>query len=334
MELNIKNIKKEFRSRGIFYSQNDMAIFLKSFFPENINEIYDPTCGCGNLLKVFNDNVQKYGQEINNEELEKANARLTNFYGVCGDTLVEPAFFNRKFKYIVANPPFSINWQPKLDERFKDLPTLPPRSKADYAFILHCLYLLSNDGIAVILNFPGVLYRGNSEGKIRQWLVEKNYISDVVHVAGNKFVDTKIPTCILILKKNKKTTDINFFDSENDLKRQVSYEEIKENSFNLSVSNYIQKEEEKEVINPFELQKKARLNFKELLRKELMFDKTICELDFSLSDFKNYCNELVLLIKNIKKQTTIQNHNVEYPNNIQMQLDLLLQRKESEEQCN
>lgn len=110
--------------------------------------------GDGALLSVFDDNVIKYGQDINYEQVEVAKQRLTNANIVAGDTLNEPAFRNKKFDYIVANPPFSVKWEPFKDERFEKAPALAPKSKADYAFILHILHYLSNTGKAVILEFP------------------------------------------------------------------------------------------------------------------------------------------------------------------------------------
>ena len=181
---NIKSIKEEFKAKGIFYTTNELALLIKSFVNIDIDEVYDPTCGDGSLLSVFDDNIKKYGQEINDHQLEVAENRLTNFTGYCGDTLKDPAFIDKKFKCIVANPPFSIAWEQPIfngiftDDRFRLVPALPPKSKADYAFILHILHFLETDGIAVVLNFPGILYRGNSEGQIRKWIVEQNYIED------------------------------------------------------------------------------------------------------------------------------------------------------------
>ncbi|MDE7120700.1 MAG: SAM-dependent methyltransferase, partial [Oscillospiraceae bacterium] len=166
-----------------------------------------------------------------------------------GDTLAAPAFLDRKFQYIIANPPFSVKWNPVMDERFSDAPVLPPPGKADYAFILHILYLLAENGKAVVMNFPGILYRGQREGKIRQWLCEQNFIEKVIAIPGKKFEDTQIATCILILNKSKQTTDIIFRDEENQLEKTVSLEEVKAQDFNLSVSSYIQIETEKEEID-------------------------------------------------------------------------------------
>lgn len=276
-DYNIKSIRQGFKEKGIFYTQPELALFLKSFLPDDIKEIYDPTCGNGGLLSVFSDNVQKYGQDINADQVHDAERRLKNFHGVIGDTLKEPAFMCRKFKYIIANPPFSIKWEPKKDERFSALPCLPPPSKADYAFIAHILHYLADDGIAVVLNFPGILYRGNAEGKIRRWLVERNYIDTVVSVDGGHFVDTKIATAVLVLKKDRDTTDVKFV--HNNLERVVSFSEIEENDFQLSASSYIIEVEEKEDIDPAALEIHARRSFLNRLEKELEFEKIICELE-------------------------------------------------------
>lgn len=206
---NIKSIKEEFKAKGIFYTTNELALLIKSFIDIETNEVYDPTCGDGSLLSVFEDNVKKYGQEINDHQIEVAKNRLINFVGYCGDTLKDPAFNDKKFKCIVANPPFSISWEhPVLngiftDDRFRLIPALPPKSKADYAFILHILHYLANDGIAVVLNFPGILYRGNSEGKIRKWIVEQNYIDKVIRIPGKTFIDTTIETALIVLERIK-----------------------------------------------------------------------------------------------------------------------------------
>lgn len=277
MGYDIKSIRQDFKEKGIFYTQPELALFLKSFLPDDVEEIYDPTCGNGGLLSVFNDGVQKYGQDINAEQVHDAERRLKNFHGVIGDTLKEPAFIDRKFKYIIANPPFSIKWEPKTDERFEPLPCLPPPSKADYAFIAHILHYLAEGGTAVVLNFPGVLYRGNAEGKIRRWLVEQNYIDAVVAVDGGQFVDTKIATAVLVLKRNRSTTDIRFI--HNDLERIVPVSEIAENNFQLSVSSYISEIVEKEEIDPVALEIHARKAFLSRLEKELEFEKIVCEME-------------------------------------------------------
>lgn len=245
----MKNIRKEFKEKGIFYTSKDLAERLKKYVDFTPKKVYDPTCGQGNLLSVWDDEIEKYGQELYQDELDKANEHLINFKGYCGDTLTDDGFPNEKFDLIFANPPFSIKWQPSEDKRFAAAGVLPPPSKADYAFLLHILYHLSEKGKAICLEFPGILYRGQREGKIRQWLIDNNYIERIVHIPPNAFVDTKIATCVIVLNKSKGTTDVIFEDSEAKKERTVSIDEIKENDYNLSVSTYIINEVEKEPID-------------------------------------------------------------------------------------
>lgn len=279
---NLKSIKQEFKEKGIFYTTSDLAEYIKSLVDvENITEVYDPTCGDGSLLSVFPDDILKFGQEINEHQLDVANSRLKNFTGFCGDTLKDPAFFDKKFKCIVANPPFSIKWEPESlkDERFINLPALPPPSKADYAFILHILHYLANDGVAVVLNFPGILYRGNSEGILRKWLIENNFIDKVIRIPPKSFIDTAIETVIIIFKKNKSHSNIEFIDKSTKKSVLVSFEDIAKNDFVLSVNSYLF--DEKEVINidEYKLMKDARLASLKRLENDISVDKLICELE-------------------------------------------------------
>lgn len=110
VKYNIKTIRQQFKAKGVFYSDSALAELLKSFMPENINEVYDPTCGDGGLLSVFPNRVRKYGQELNPEQAEVAKSRLNNAEIAVGDTLEKPVFLNKRFRAIVANPPFSIKW--------------------------------------------------------------------------------------------------------------------------------------------------------------------------------------------------------------------------------
>lgn len=300
MSYNIKSIRDEFKAKGIFYTQPELALYLKSLIDVPIVDAYDPTCGDGSLLACFPDELPKYGQEINDHQLKVAQERLVNFIGVCADTLREPAFMDRKFSCIVANPPFSISWDPPMglfaDARFADIPAMPPKSKADYAFLLHIMHLLADDGIAVVLNFPGILYRGQSEGALRKWFVTNNWIDKVVHIAGKTFVDTSIATAALVLRKNKTTTDIQFVNSELNLSRIVSVSEIEKNQFNLSVGQYVQKVEPKEHIDSLALNQKARTGMIRKLLADIAVDQMICELEGW--DFKCYLDELADAILN------------------------------------
>lgn len=246
-------VRDEFRKHGVFYTPPGLAEYFREFLPDHVTEVYDPTCGNGGLLAVFPEDVKKYGQELDPNQMEAARERLTNFTGVAGDTLAAPAFMGHKFEAVVANYPFSVRWDPpdkkEDDPRFADAPVLAPKSRADYAFILHCLYMLADDGVAVVMGFPGILYRGNAEGKIRRWLVEQNYIDTVVHIPGKKFKDTNVPTCILVLRKNKTTTDVHMIDTEHDLEKTVTADEIAEHDYNLATSNYIDLPDNREPVD-------------------------------------------------------------------------------------
>ena len=278
MEKNLKNIKKQFKKNGIFYTPPELAEYARSFLPQDADEVYDPTAGQGNLLAAFGDEVKKYGQELDSTELEKAKEKLKNFTGEAGDTLKQPAFTDRKFKYIIANPPFSVAWEQNKDARFDVAPAYAPKSKADYAFILHIISMMADGGKAVIIEYPGILYRGNAEGKIRRWMVESGIIEKVVRIPGKKFTDTATETVILVLNKGKKSKEITFTDPEHDLERKVEFEEIEDNDFCLSVSNYIAPEIKKEPIDEAGLEKKAEETFLINLHKELEFSKTVFEL--------------------------------------------------------
>lgn len=277
-EKSIKNIRKEFKDNGIFYTPPELALKLKTYIKFEPKNVYDPTCGAGNLLKVFDENVKKYGQELDPEQLGLID--IPNFVGRSGDTLTDDKFPEMKFDCIVANPPFSTKWNPdgaQNDIRFKECPALPPPSKADWAFMLHILHHLSDNGIAVVLGFPGILYRGQREGKVRRWFVEQNVIDRIVNVPGNTFEDTSIATCIVILKKNRQTTDVIFEDGEK--QETVIVTQIVENDYCLSPKLYIPDEIEKEVIDPAVLEKESRKLFLIRVRKELQFDKMVCEME-------------------------------------------------------
>lgn len=297
VDYNIKNIRQEFKDHGVFYTPPELAFKLKQYVDFAPDEVYDPTCGSGSLLSVFDDDVKKFGQELNPAQLEEAKTRLVNFEGIAGDTLKAPGFIGKKFKCIVANYPYSVKWEPAVDERFENAPCLPPPSKADYAFILHILHYLNDDGVAVTLNFPGILYRGQREGKIREWLIKQNYIDKVISIPPNTFVDTSIATVIIIFKKNRATTDVYFEDTALEKARVVSLNEIADNDYNLSVSNYIEPDVVKETINPEELQQKARDGFKANLIKEIRIDRQICELEGW--DWKPYVYELIETLQNV-----------------------------------
>ncbi|QPG26712.1 type I restriction-modification system subunit M [Pantoea sp. SM3640] len=271
----------------------------------SVNKIYDPACGSGSLLlqakKHFDAHVIEegfFGQEINHTtyNLARMNMFLHNinydkFNIQLGNTLTEPHFGDDKpFDAIVSNPPYSVKWigsdDPTLinDERFAPAGVLAPKSKADFAFVLHALSYLSSKGRAAIVCFPGIFYRGGAEQKIRQYLVDNNYVETVISLAPNLFYGTTIAVNILVLAKNKTETTTQFIDAsglfkketnnnvltDNDdeknlghiqqimrvfaskenvdhFARSVPYEEIaNEKDYNLSVSSYIEAKDTRE----------------------------------------------------------------------------------------
>lgn len=281
MSYSVKSIRKQFAEKGVFYTDEKLAKMLADELrksPFDIKEVYDPTCGAGNLLAVFSDDVAKYGQEINPEQADVARQRLTNAHIATGDTLVNPAFTDRKFRHIVANYPFSIKWQPAPDPRWNDAPTLPPPSKADYAFILHIISMLADDGVAVTLNFPGILYRGAREGKIREWLVRQNLIDSVTWIEGGYFEDTNVATALIVFKKNRTNTSIKFADHEKQLEYTATFEEVEANGFTLSPSTYIIVEEENKEVDPVSLEMTARAEVLRQLKAQLGFSQHSIEL--------------------------------------------------------
>ncbi|WBA14903.1 type I restriction-modification system subunit M [Salinivibrio proteolyticus] len=266
----------------------------------SVNKIYDPACGSGSLLLQATKHVGPYvieegffGQEINHTtyNLARMNMFLHNinydkFNIQLGNTLTDPHFGDDKpFDAIVSNPPYSVKWvgadDPTLinDDRFAPAGVLAPKSKADFAFVLHALSYLSSKGRAAIVCFPGIFYRGGAEQKIRKYLVDNNFVETVISLAPNLFYGTTIAVNILVLAKNKTTTDTQFidasglfkketnnnlltddyikqiigvFDSKENIEhfaRTVPFERVVENDYNLSVSSYVQAKETREVVD-------------------------------------------------------------------------------------
>lgn len=292
MGYDIKTIKEEFKSKGIYHTPEGLSKKLRSYFPIDVSEVYDPTCGTGNLLSEFSE-AEKYGQDIDSLQIGIARERLKNFHGIVDDVLKAPAWNDRKFKAIVANYPFSVKWEPnEKDERFIDAPTIPTQGKADYAFLLHILhYLDDSGGIAVTLNFPGILYRGQREGKIRKWIVDNNWIDTIEFIPGDTFVDTKIATVIIVFKKNKKTTDITFISG--DKQRIVPLSEVVENNYTLTENNYFEEEYVREVIDVEKVELEAQRNSIELLKSSIEMSMLVLEVeDKSLIELNPFLDEI------------------------------------------
>lgn len=225
------------KSGGEFYTPQEVSELLARITvvgKRAVNKVYDPACGSGSLLLNFvkvlgHDAVRQgfFGQEINlttynlcriNMFLHDVN--FEKFHIAHGDTLTDPAHWDDEpFEAIVSNPPYSIRWDgdanPLLinDARFAPAGVLAPKSKADLAFTLHILSWLAVNGTAAIVEFPGVLYRGGAEQKIRQYLVDNNYVDAVIQLPPDLFFGTTIATCIVVLKKSKRDNATLFIDA-------------------------------------------------------------------------------------------------------------------------
>lgn len=321
------------KSGGEFFTPADVSELLTrlgTVGKTEVNKVYDPACGSGSLLlkaeKVLGHNkVQKgfYGQEINitTYNLCRINMFLHDiefdkFSIACEDTLTAPQHWDDEpFELIVSNPPYSIKWagdeNPLLinDPRFSPAGVLAPKSKADLAFIMHSLSWLASNGTAAIVCFPGVMYRGGAEKKIRQYLIDNNFIDCIIQLPDNLFYGTSIATCIMVLKKNKQDNKTLFIDASKEcikvtnnnkltaenidrivdvfskrgeveyFSKLATHDEISENDFNLSVSPYVKSEDTREQIDIKALNAEieeivAREN---VLRTEI--DKIIAEIE-------------------------------------------------------
>jgi type I restriction enzyme M protein len=291
------------KSGGEFFTPQEVSELLARITVHGkteINKVYDPACGSGSLLLQFakvlgKDKIQQgfFGQEINitTYNLCRINMFLHDvnyekFSIAHGDTLTDPAHWDdQPFEAIVSNPPYSINWEgdanPLLinDERFSAAGVLAPKSKADLAFTLHILHHLAVNGTAAIVEFPGVMYRGGAEAKIRKYLVDNNFVDAVIQLPPDLFFGTGIQTVILVLKKSKSDNKVLFVNAEREFARQgnknklreedrnkileafanrqsiehfarlVDHEEIQNNDYTLSVTSYVEAEDTREVVD-------------------------------------------------------------------------------------
>lgn len=291
------------KSGGEFFTPQEVSELLAKITvvgKTEVNKVYDPACGSGSLLLQFakvlgKDKVRQgfFGQEINitTYNLCRINMFLHDvnyekFQIAHGDTLTDPAHWDdQPFEAIVSNPPYSIKWDgdanPLLinDDRFAPAGVLAPKSKADLAFTMHILSWLAVNGTAAIVEFPGVMYRGNAEAKIRKYLVDNNFVDAVIQLPPDLFFGTGIQTVILVLKKSKSDNKVLFVNAEREFARQgnknklreedrdkiletftkredvdyfsrlVDHDEIANNDFTLSVTSYVKAEDTREVID-------------------------------------------------------------------------------------
>ena len=321
------------KSGGEFFTPADVSELLTrlgTVGKTEVNKVYDPACGSGSLLlkaeKVLGKDAVRngfYGQEINitTYNLARINMFLHDiepdkFDIACEDTLISPAHWDDEpFELIVSNPPYSIKWAGDdntlliNDPRFSPAGVLAPKSKADLAFIMHSLSWLASNGSAAIVCFPGIMYRGGAEKKIRKYLIDNNYIDCVIQLPSNLFFGTSIATCIMILKKNKDDNKTLFIDATNEcikvtnnnkltqenmdrivetyasrleddhFSHLASYDEIEENDYNLSVSTYVEAEDTREKIDIVVL----NAQIAEIVKKEdelrKAIDKIIAEIE-------------------------------------------------------
>ncbi|WP_320958609.1 type I restriction-modification system subunit M [Enterocloster asparagiformis] len=323
------------KSGGEFFTPQSVSKLIAKLAihgQTTINKIYDPAAGSGSLLlqakKQFDDHIIEegfYGQEINHTTYNLArmnmflhNVNYDKFNIALGNTLLDPHFGNEKpFDAIVSNPPYSINWigsdDPTLinDERFAPAGVLAPKSKADFAFILHSLSYLSSRGRAAIVCFPGIFYRGGAEQKIRKYLVDNNFIEAIISLAPNLFYGTSIAVNILVLSKNKTDTKIQFVDASGEdfykketnnnvlepkhidaiieifaskedkeyISKSVDNDKIAEENYNLSVSSYVEAKDTREKIDIVKLNAEIKeiVAREQVLRDEI--DKIIAEIE-------------------------------------------------------
>lgn len=321
------------KSGGEFYTPQEVSELLTKLAivgKTSVNKVYDPACGSGSLLlksaKILGkENVRNgfFGQEINltTYNLCRINMFLHDigydkFNIACEDTLMNPQHWDDEpFEVIVSNPPYSIKWAGDdnalliNDSRYSPAGVLAPKSKADFAFIMHSLSWLATNGTASIVCFPGILYRGGAEQKIRRYLIDNNFIDCIIQLPDNLFFGTSIATCIMVLKKSKKDNSTLFIDATKECvkvtnnnkltddninnivdiftKREdkeyvaklVSNNEIAENDYNLSVSTYVEQEDTREKIDIVELNK----NIDEIVAREQVLrdeiNKIISEIE-------------------------------------------------------
>ena len=296
----------------------------------SVNKIYDPACGSGSLLlqakKHFDAHIIEegfFGQEINHTtyNLARMNMFLHNinydkFNIQLGNTLIDPHFGDdRPFDAIVSNPPYSVKWvgsdDPTLinDERFAPAGVLAPKSKADFAFVLHALNYLSSKGRAAIVCFPGIFYRGGAEQKIRKYLVDNNFVETVIALAPNLFYGTTIAVNILVLSRHKADTRTQFIDASALFKKEtnnnvlldehiaqimqvfaskedvahlaqsVPFEQVADNDYNLSVSSYVEARDTREVIDIAQINAELKTTVARIDQLRAEIDAIVAELE-------------------------------------------------------
>jgi type I restriction enzyme M protein len=321
------------KSGGEFFTPQEVSELLAEITTvgkKEVNKVYDPCCGSGSLLLKFakvlgKENVRQgfYGQEINitTYNLCRINMFLhdinyNNFDIGHGDTLTDPKHWDDEpFDAIVSNPPYSINWEGDTnsvlinDPRFSPAGVLAPKSKADLAFTMHMLSWLSTSGTAAIVEFPGVLYRGGAEQKIRKYLIDNNYVDAVIQLPPDLFFGTTIATCVVVLKKSKKDNKtlfidasaefvrggnknklseenrkkiLNAFVARNDIEyfaKIIDNKDIAQNDYNITVSSYVTGKDTREIININDLNAEIARIVKKQSELRIAIDKIVADIE-------------------------------------------------------
>ena len=323
------------KSGGEFFTPQEVSELLARITlagKTEINKVYDPACGSGSLLLKFakvlgKENVHNgfFGQEINltTYNLCRINMFLHDinyerFDIALGDTLTNPSpnhATNEPFEAIVSNPPYSTKWDgdanPILinDDRYTPAGVLAPKSRADFAFVMHILSWLATNGTAAIVSFPGTLYRKGAERKIRKYLVDNNFVDSVIQLPSDLFFGTPIATCVLVLKKNKGDNKTLFIDAKNESVREGAKNKLSEKNLNKILECYISR--------------KSRKNF-----SGIASFRKICDNDYDLS-VKFYVSagaeqtkiEIAKLNSNIKESVLKQSSLRKKINQVIMKID-------------
>ena len=322
------------KSGGEYYTPQEVSELLTRLTligKKEVNKVYDPACGSGSLLLKYakilghsNVRIGFFGQETNitTYNLCRINMFLHNipydkFNIAHGDTLTNPQHDDfEPFEAIVSNPPYSTKWKgdddPVLinDHRYSPAGVLAPKSKADFAFIMHCLSWLAGSGTAAIVCFPGIFYRGGAEQKIRKYLVDNNFIDCIIQMPENLFYGTSIATCVMVLKKNKQDSSIFFINASKEfvkvtnnnkltqdninnilkyyeerrdieyISSLVKYEKVVEENYNLSVNTYVEIEDTREKIDINILNKEID----EIVKKQQVLRDNIDKIVVELGD--------------------------------------------------
>ncbi|WP_047247487.1 type I restriction-modification system subunit M [Maribacter thermophilus] len=323
------------KSGGEFFTPQSVSKLIAQLAmhkQEKVNKIYDPAVGSGSLLlqakKHFDNHIIEegfFGQEINHTTYNLArmnmflhNVNYDKFHIELGNTLIDPKLGDEKpFDAIVSNPPYSVKWigndDPTLinDDRFAPAGVLAPKSKADFAFVLHALSYLSPKGRAALVCFPGIFYRGGAEQKIRKYLVDNNFVETVISLAPNLFFGTSIAVNILVLSKHKTDTKTQFIDVSGedffkketnnnvlldshieqimqcfDTKEEVAHvattidnNKIAENDYNLSVSSYVEAKDTREKIDIVKLNAELSTTVKKIDQLRADIDTIVKEIE-------------------------------------------------------